>query len=91
MDLAAGLQRLSGDYGAGLAITASRRTGEENEARLRGGLAGTAWWFWDGQGDNPYLGLLALADAIVTTSPDVTVSTNLGPWVNQRGIFNRKD
>lgn len=32
-----------------------------------------------------------LADAIVTTSPDVTVSTNLGPWVNQKGIFNRKE
>lgn len=30
-----------------------------------------------------------LADAIVTTSPDVTVSTNLGGWVNQRGIFSR--
>ncbi len=26
---------------------------------------------------------------IVTTSPDVTVSTNLGPWVNRRGIFDR--
>ncbi len=24
---------------------------------------------------------------IVTTSPDVTVSTNLGPWVNRRGVF----
>jgi pyruvate dehydrogenase E1 component len=30
-----------------------------------------------------------LADRIVTTSPDVTVSTNLGPWVNQRGLFAR--
>ena len=30
-----------------------------------------------------------LADRIVTTSPDVTVSTNLGPWVNHRGIFHR--
>jgi pyruvate dehydrogenase E1 component len=30
-----------------------------------------------------------LSRAIVTTSPDVTVSTNLGPWVNQRGIFAR--
>lgn len=30
-----------------------------------------------------------LADRIVTTSPDVTVSTNLGPWVNQRGLFGR--
>ncbi|HEY5072877.1 MAG TPA: transketolase [Caulobacteraceae bacterium] len=31
----------------------------------------------------------ALADAIVTTSPDVTVSTNLGGFVNQRGLFAR--
>src|SRR3546814_5297104 len=31
----------------------------------------------------------ALASRIVTTSPDVTVSTNLGPWVNQRGIFSQ--
>jgi pyruvate dehydrogenase E1 component len=31
-----------------------------------------------------------LAERIVTTSPDVTVSTNLGPWVNRRGIFDRE-
>ncbi|MEJ8573242.1 transketolase [Microbaculum marinum] len=31
-----------------------------------------------------------LADRIVTTSPDVTVSTNLGPWVNRRAIFARE-
>ncbi len=37
-----------------------------------------------GQGENA-----ALAKHIVTTSPDVTVSTNLGPWVNRRGIFDR--
>jgi pyruvate dehydrogenase E1 component len=29
-----------------------------------------------------------LAERIVTTSPDVTVSTNLGPWVNRRGLFS---
>ena len=29
-------------------------------------------------------------DRIVTTSPDVTVSTNLGPWVNRRGLFARE-
>jgi pyruvate dehydrogenase E1 component len=33
----------------------------------------------------------ALANRIVTTSPDVTVSTNLGPWVNRRGIFDRAE
>ena len=32
-----------------------------------------------------------LADRIVTTSPDVTVSTNLGAWVNQRGLFKRRE
>jgi pyruvate dehydrogenase E1 component len=37
-----------------------------------------------GQGE-----LKDLAEHILTTSPDVTVSTNLGPWVNRRGIFDR--
>jgi pyruvate dehydrogenase E1 component len=37
-----------------------------------------------GQGE-----LKELAEHIMTTSPDVTVSTNLGPWVNRRGIFDR--
>ena len=32
-----------------------------------------------------------LADRIVTTSPDVTVSTNLGGFVNQRGLFAREN
>jgi pyruvate dehydrogenase E1 component len=36
-------------------------------------------------------GEAALAERIVTTSPDVTVSTNLGPWVNRRGIFDRAE
>jgi pyruvate dehydrogenase E1 component len=30
-----------------------------------------------------------LAAHIVTASPDVAVSTNLGPWVNRRGVFDR--
>jgi len=31
-----------------------------------------------------------LADRILTTSPDVTVSTNLGAFVNSRGLFHRR-
>jgi pyruvate dehydrogenase E1 component len=31
------------------------------------------------------------ADRIVTASPDVTVSTNLGPWVNRRSLFAREE
>jgi pyruvate dehydrogenase E1 component len=30
-----------------------------------------------------------LVDHIVTTSADVTVSTNMGAWVNRRGVFDR--
>ena len=37
------------------------------------------------KGDTP------LAARIVTTSPDVTVSTNLGAWVNRRGLFAREE
>ncbi len=37
-----------------------------------------------GRGNNEF------ASRIVTTSPDVTVSTNLGPWVNRRGLFARQ-
>jgi pyruvate dehydrogenase E1 component len=29
------------------------------------------------------------ASRVVTTSPDVTVSTNMGGWVNRRGVFDR--
>ncbi|MBZ9974067.1 MULTISPECIES: 1-deoxy-D-xylulose-5-phosphate synthase N-terminal domain-containing protein [unclassified Mesorhizobium] len=32
-----------------------------------------------------------LSRRIVTTSPDVTVSTNLGAWVNRRGLFAREE
>jgi pyruvate dehydrogenase E1 component len=35
-------------------------------------------------------GQTELASRIVTTSPDVTVSTNLGAWVNRRGLFARE-
>ncbi len=46
------------------------------------------------QGFGQILGDLARRDdafskAIVTTSPDVTVSTGLAGWVNRRGIFDR--
>ncbi|MBN9526357.1 MAG: transketolase [Alphaproteobacteria bacterium] len=34
-----------------------------------------------GRGDGDFAG------RVITTSPDVTVSTNLGGWVNQRGVF----
>jgi uncharacterized protein len=60
---------------AGLAITASRRTGAENEAALRAALDGVPAFFWDGKGDNPFFGMLALADAIVVTEDSVSMTS----------------
>ena len=37
------------------------------------------------KGDSP------LAERIVTTSPDVTGTTSLGPWVNRRKLFARSE
>lgn len=31
------------------------------------------------------------SNRILTTSPDVSVSTNLGPWVNRVGLFSREE
>ena len=53
--------------------TTSRRTGETQAQIIRDALAGTNAYVWDGRGENPYFGLLALADAILVTSE----STNM--------------
>jgi uncharacterized protein len=71
--LAANLRRLCTEHGAGLAVTASRRTGTENEKHLRAALDDASCWFWDGSGDNPYFGLLGLADAVVVTADSVSM------------------
>ena len=31
------------------------------------------------------------SNRILTTSPDVSVSTNLGAWVNRKGLFSREE
>ena len=67
------LAQAVGATGAGLAVTPSRRTGAKNERALRAGLAGLPAYIWDGEGENPYLGLLGLADAIVVTADSVSM------------------
>lgn len=71
--LALGLRAMSEDTGAGLLVTTSRRTGEKNEETLREVLRDLPAWFWDGTGENPYFGFLALADAIVVTADSVSM------------------
>jgi mitochondrial fission protein ELM1 len=57
----------------GLAITPSRRTDPAVTRLLAGTLAPHGAFVWDFSGDNPYLGLLALADAIVVTCDSVSM------------------
>ena len=63
------------DHGAGLMITASRRTERETLALLRQELAGWPAVFWAGESDNPYQGLLGLADHFVVTADSVNMVT----------------
>jgi mitochondrial fission protein ELM1 len=72
-ELAAGVFALKKAGGFGLMVTVSRRTGEEQSALLRHMLAGQDVFFWDGQGDNPYQAILALADALVVTGDSVSM------------------
>jgi uncharacterized protein len=69
------LAALSRRYGASLLVTPSRRTGAANEAVLRERLQDLPAFIWDGSGENPYLGLLALADYLVVTSDSVSMVT----------------
>ncbi len=57
-----------------LAITPSRRTPDAVRALLAEAFAGDQRVFlWDMEGDNPYRGILALADRLVVTSDSVSM------------------
>ncbi len=67
------LAQLCRAEGAGLLVTASRRTDPGTLALLRAALKGCAAEIWDGDGENPYLGYLGLADAFVVTGDSVNM------------------
>jgi mitochondrial fission protein ELM1 len=71
--LADALKRAVRENGGSLLVTASRRTGDANTAFLKSTLSGTPSFLWDGTGDNPYFGLLGLADHIVVTNDSVSM------------------
>jgi mitochondrial fission protein ELM1 len=58
---------------ASLIITPSRRTGEANREILKDALVDVPHYLWSGQGENPYFGLLGLADFIVVTVDSVNM------------------
>ena len=57
----------------GLALTPSRRTSGDARAALHAAVSPLGGWVWDMAGENPYFGLLALADAIVVTEDSVSM------------------
>ncbi len=71
--LAADLKALAQASGGSLIVTPSRRTGADNEARIREGLAGIPAWIWDGTGDNPMQGILGHCDGFVVTADSVNM------------------
>lgn len=77
---AAGGARLAGDLaammrrdGPGVMVTPSRRTDPAVTHVLAETLAPLGAFVWDGNGENPYFGMLALADAIVVTMDSVSM------------------
>ena len=57
----------------GLMVTPSRRTGATVTRALETAVAPLGGWVWDRQGENPYLGILACADAIIVTTDSVSM------------------
>jgi mitochondrial fission protein ELM1 len=57
----------------GLALTPSRRSDRAVVAALAEMLVPLGALIWDGAGDNPYMGMLALADAIIATVDSVSM------------------
>jgi uncharacterized protein len=69
--LATSLQALSRDFG--LMVTASRRTSHETRQRIADAI-GPGAYFWNGEGENPYQGMLAWADAFLVTADSVNLA-----------------
>jgi mitochondrial fission protein ELM1 len=71
--LARQLVAMMREDGVGVALTASRRTPAVVRGILREALEPRGGWVWNGAGENPYFGLLALADAIVVTVDSISM------------------
>jgi hypothetical protein len=69
--LGAMLRQIAGDHG--LMVSTSRRTPPASAAIIKRHLQVTNAFMWDGTGANPYLGMLAWADAFVVTADSVNM------------------
>lgn len=69
------LAALARTLGGGLMVTPSRRTGAAQAEALGRAVADVPGIVWLGDEPNPYLGFLALADAVVVTADSVNMTT----------------
>lgn len=75
LDLAQQLKALAENTKASLLVTPSRRTGKDNVALLRELLKDTEAFVWDGQGENPYFGILGMSQTLIVTADSVNMIT----------------
>ncbi|HVY16142.1 MAG TPA: mitochondrial fission ELM1 family protein [Rhodopila sp.] len=71
--LAAQLVAMARRDQVGIVVTPSRRTDPAVTELMRTALAPVGGWVWDFQGENPYFGMLALADMILVTQDSVSM------------------
>jgi len=71
--LAADLTAMMRRDGVGVVVTPSRRTDPAVTQILRDALIPLGGWVWDFIGENPYFGMLALADMIIVTQDSVSM------------------
>ncbi len=73
-DLGRKVYRMAADVGGSVLLTTSRRTGEAAERALEHAVPEPRRiHLWSKGGENPYVGFLALADAIVATGDSVSM------------------
>ena len=64
---------MAGDAGGSLLVSTSRRSADAAETLISGLGVPARVYRWDDEGDNPYFGYLALADAFVVTGDSVSM------------------
>jgi mitochondrial fission protein ELM1 len=69
------LANLIKSSGGSLMVTPSRRTGQANILIMKAGLHDLPAFVWDGQGNNPYYGMLGLADTLLVTCDSVNLAS----------------
>ena len=67
------LREVLNTSGGSLIITPSRRTDPQILKIIKEGLPDADTKIWDGKRDNPYFGILALAEALITTGDSVNM------------------